>query len=322
MKIVVLDGYTENPGDLSWSGFEGLGEFTVYDRGSEMDKEGEAIARIGDAEIVITNKTPITKRVLDSCPSIRYIGVLATGYNVVDYTYAAKQGIPVTNVPGYGTDTVAQFTFALLLEICHHVAHHSEAVHVGRWEQCADFCFCDYPQIELAGKTMGIIGFGRIGQKVGIIAKAFGMRVLAYSPHEYERGKAIGTYVNLETLLAESDIISLHCPLFPETEGIINQGTIAKMKDGVIILNNGRGPLIVEQDLADALNSGKVQAAGVDVVSVEPIKGDNPLLTAKNCFITPHIAWATKEARQRIMDCAVQNLKAYLAGKPENVVNQ
>ena len=322
MKIVVLDGYKENPGDLSWSGFEGLGEFTVYDRGSEADKEGEAIARIGDAEIVITNKTPITKRVLDSCPSIRYIGVLATGYNVVDYTYAAKQGIPVTNVPGYGTDTVAQFTFALLLEICHHVAHHSEAVHVGRWEQCADFCFCDYPQIELAGKTMGIIGFGRIGQKVGIIAKAFGMRVLAYSPHEYERGKAIGTYVNLETLLAESDIISLHCPLFPETEGIINQGTIAKMKDGVIILNNGRGPLIVEQDLADALNSGKVQAAGVDVVSVEPIKGDNPLLTAKNCFITPHIAWATKEARQRIMDCAVQNLKAYLAGKPENVVNQ
>lgn len=322
MKIVVLDGYTENPGDLSWSGFEGLGEFTVYDRGSETDKEREAIARIGDAEIVITNKTPITKRVLDSCPSIRYIGVLATGYNVVDHTYAAKQGILVTNVPGYGTDTVAQFTFALLLEICHHVAHHSEAVHVGRWEQCADFCFCDYPQIELAGKTMGIIGFGRIGQKVGIIAKAFGMRVLAYSPHEYERGKAIGTYVNLETLLAESDIISLHCPLFPETEGIINQGTIAKMKDGVIILNNGRGPLIVEQDLADALNSGKVQAAGVDVVSVEPIKGDNPLLTAKNCFITPHIAWATKEARQRIMDCAVQNLKAYLAGKPENVVNQ
>ena len=322
MKIVVLDGYTENPGDLSWSGFEGLGEFTVYDRGSETDKEGEAIARIGDAEIVITNKTPITKRVLDSCPSIRYIGVLATGYNVVDYTYAAKQGIPVTNVPGYGTDTVAQFTFALLLEICHHVAHHSEAVHVGRWEQCADFCFCDYPQIELAGKTMGIIGFGRIGQKVGIIAKAFGMRVLAYSPHEYESGKVIGTYVNLEALLAESDVISLHCPLFPETEGIINQGTIAKMKDGVIILNNGRGPLIVEQDLADALNSGKVQAAGVDVVSVEPIKGDNPLLTAKNCFITPHIAWATKEARQRIMDCAVQNLKAYLAGKPENVVNQ
>ena len=321
MKIVVLDGYTENPGDLSWGRLEELGEFIVYDRSSLTD-EDEAIARIGEAEIVITNKTPITKRVLDNCPSIRYIGVLATGYNVVDYVYAAKKGIPVTNVPGYGTDTVAQFTFALLLEICHHVAHHSEAVHAGRWEQSPDFCFCDYPQIELAGKTIGIIGFGRIGQKVGTIAKAFGMKVLAYSPHEYESGKAIGTYVNLDTLLAESDVISLHCPLFPETEGIINQATIAKMKDGVILLNNGRGPLVVEQDLADALNSGKIQAAAVDVVSAEPIKGDNPLLTAKNCFITPHIAWATKEARQRIMDCAVNNVKAFLSGAPENVVNQ
>ena len=321
MKIVVLDGYTENPGDLSWGRLEELGEFIVYDRSSLTD-EDEAIARIGEAEIVITNKTPITKRVLDSCPSIRYIGVLATGYNVVDYAYAAKKGIPVTNVPGYGTDTVAQFTFALLLEICHHVAHHSEAVHAGRWEQSPDFCFCDYPQIELAGKTMGIIGFGRIGQKVGTIAKAFGMKVLAHSPHEYASGKAIGTYVNLDTLLAESDVISLHCPLFPETEGIINQATIAKMKDGVILLNNGRGPLVVEQDLADALNSGKIQAAAVDVVSAEPIKGDNPLLTAKNCFITPHIAWATKEARQRIMDCAVNNVKAFLSGAPENVVNQ
>ena len=321
MKIVVLDGYTENPGDLSWGRLEELGEFIVYDRSSLTD-EDEAIARIREAEIVITNKTPITKRVLDSCPSIRYIGVLATGYNVVDYAYAAKKGIPVTNVPGYGTDTVAQFTFALLLEICHHVAHHSEAVHAGRWEQSPDFCFCDYPQIELAGKTMGIIGFGRIGQKVGTIAKAFGMKVLAHSPHEYESGKAIGTYVNLDTLLAESDVISLHCPLFPETEGIINQATIAKMKDGVILLNNGRGPLVVEQDLADALNSGKIQAAAVDVVSAEPIKGDNPLLTAKNCFITPHIAWATKEARQRIMDCAVNNVKAFLSGAPENVVNQ
>ena len=321
MKIVVLDGYTENPGDLSWGRLEELGEFIVYDRSSLTD-EDEAIARIGEAEIVITNKTPITKRVLDSCPSIRYIGVLATGYNVVDYAYAAKKGIPVTNVPGYGTDTVAQFTFALLLEICHHVAHHSEAVHAGRWEQSPDFCFCDYPQIELAGKTIGIIGFGRIGQKVGTIAKAFGMKVLAHSPHEYESGKAIGTYVNLDTLLAESDVISLHCPLFPETEGIINQATIAKMKDGVILLNNGRGPLVVEQDLADALNSGKIQAAAVDVVSAEPIKGDNPLLTAKNCFITPHIAWATKEARQRIMDCAVNNVKAFLSGVPKNVVNQ
>ena len=319
MKIVILDGYALNPGDLSYEPLRQFGELTIYDR---TDTEDEAIARIADSEIVLVNKLPVTERLLDACPSIRLICVQATGYNTVDCAACARRGIPVTNVPTYGTAAVGQFAIAMLLEICHHVAHHSEAVHVGRWEQCADFCFCDYPQIELAGKTMGIIGFGRIGQKVGIIAKAFGMRVLAYSPHEYERGKAIGTYVNLETLLAESDIISLHCPLFPETEGIINQGTIAKMKDGVIILNNGRGPLIVEQDLADALNSGKVQAAGVDVVSVEPIKGDNPLLTAKNCFITPHIAWATKEARQRIMDCAVQNLKAYLAGKPENVVNQ
>lgn len=320
MKIVVLDGYTENPGDLNWEELENLGDFTVYDRSSLTDEE-EAIARIGDAEIVITNKTPITRNVLDRCPSIRYIGVLATGYNVVDYVYAGEKGIPVTNVPGYGTDTVAQFTFALLLEICHHVAHHSEAVHEGRWETCPDFCFCDYPQIELAGKTMGIIGFGRIGQKVGRIAKAFGMNVLACSPHEYESGREIADYVNLNTLLAKSDVISLHCPLFPETEGIINRETIGKMKDGVIILNNGRGPLIVEQDLADALNSGRVRAAGVDVVSAEPIKGDNPLLGARNCFITPHIAWATKEARQRIMDCAVNNVKAYLEGKPINVVN-
>ena len=320
MKIVILDGYTENPGDLSWDELGKLGDLTVYDR-TPVDDEAEIIRRIGDAEVVFTNKTPISRAVIDACPGMKFISMLATGYNVVDYTYAAKQGIPVTNVPGYGTDTVAQFTFALLLEICHHVAHHSEAVHVGRWEQCADFCFCDYPQIELAGKTMGIIGFGRIGQKVGIIAKAFGMRVLAYSPHEYERGKAIGTYVNLETLLAESDIISLHCPLFPETEGIINQGTIAKMKDGVIILNNGRGPLIVEQDLADALNSGKVAFAGLDVVSTEPIRADNPLLKAKNCIITPHMSWGSQGSRQRIMDCTVNNIRAFLSGAPENVVN-
>ena len=320
MKIVVLDGYTENPGDLSWGELEKLGEFIVYDRTSLTD-ENEAIERIGVAEIVITNKTPITKKVLDSCQGIKYIGVLATGYNVVDYACAGEKGIPVTNVPGYGTDTVAQFAFGLLLEICHHVAHHSQAVHEGRWENCPDFCFCDYPQIELAGKTMGIIGFGRIGQKVGTIAKAFGMKVLAHSPHEHESGKAIGTYVDLDTLLRESDVISLHCPLFPATEGIINKETIGKMKDGVIILNNSRGPLVVEQDLADALNSGKVLAAGVDVVSSEPIHGDNPLLDAKNCFITPHIAWATKEARQRIMDCTLKNLQAFLDGEPVNVVN-
>ena len=320
MKIVVLDGYTENPGDLSWDELGKLGELIVYDRTSLTD-ENEIIERIGEAEVVFTNKTPISRRVLDSCPSIKFISVLATGYNVVDYVSAREKGIPVTNVPTYGTDAVGQFAIALLLEICHHVAHHSEAVHQGRWETNADWCFWDYPLIELAGKTIGIIGFGRIGQKTGTIAKAIGMKVLAFDRNEKESGKEIAEYTDLDTLLAKSDVIALHCPLFPETEGIINKDTIAKMKDGVIILNNSRGPLVVEQDLADALNSGKVYAAGLDVVSSEPIRGDNPLLKAKNCLITPHISWAPKESRQRIMDCAVENVKAYLAGEPINVVN-
>ena len=321
MKIVVLDGYTENPGDLSWSALEALGELTVYDRTSLTD-EDEIIARIGDAEAVYTNKTPITKRVIDACPNMKFISVLATGYNVVDYTYAREKGIPVTNIPTYGTAAVGQFAIAMLLEICHHVAHHSEAVHEGRWEHNQDWCFWDYPLIELADKTMGIIGFGRIGQTTGKIAKAMGMNVLAYDSFQSDGGRAIGEYVDLDTLLAKSDVIALHCPLFPETQGIINKDTIAKMKDGVIILNNSRGPLIVEQDLADALNSRKVYAAGLDVVSTEPIKGDNPLLQAKNCIITPHISWAPKESRQRIMDCAVSNLQAYQAGSPVNVVNK
>lgn len=320
MKIVVLDGYTENPGDLSWSALEALGELTVYDRTSLTD-EDEIIARIGDAEAVYTNKTPITKRVIDACPNMKFISVLATGYNVVDYTYAREKGIPVTNIPTYGTAAVGQFAIAMLLEICHHVAHHSEAVHEGRWEHNQDWCFWDYPLIELADKTIGIIGFGRIGQTTGKIAKAMGMNVLAYDSFQSDSGRAIGEYVDLDTLLAKSDVIALHCPLFPETQGIINKDTIAKMKDGVIILNNSRGPLVVEQDLADALNSGKVYAAGLDVVSTEPIKGDNPLLKAKNCIITPHISWAPKESRQRIMDCAVSNLQAYQAGNPVNVVN-
>ena len=320
MKIVVLDGYTENPGDLSWGALEALGELTVYDRTSLTD-EAEIIERIGDAEAVYTNKTPITRRVIDACPKMGFIGVLATGYNVVDYVYAREKNLPVCNIPTYGTAAVGQFAIAMLLEICHHVAHHSDAVHQGRWESNADWCFWDYPLIELADKTMGIIGFGRIGQKTGTIAKAIGMKILAYDNHQNETGKAIAEYVDLDTLLANSDVIALHCPLFPDTEGIINRDTIAKMKDGVIILNNSRGPLVVEQDLADALNSGKVYAAGLDVVSSEPIRGDNPLLKAKNCIITPHISWAPKESRQRIMDCAVDNVKAYIAGKPINVVN-
>lgn len=320
MKIVILDGYTENPGDLSWEALGALGELTVYDR-TPVNDEAEIIRRIGDAEAVYTNKTPITKNVIDACPNMKFISLLATGYNVVDYVYAHEKGIPVTNVPTYGTAAVGQFAIAMLLEICHHVAHHSQTVHEGKWSESIDWCYWDYPLIELANKTIGIIGFGRIGRQTGRIAKALGMNVIAYDSVENDEGKAIGTYVDLNTLLATSDVIALHCPLFPETQGIVNRDTIAKMKDGVIILNNSRGPLVVEQDLADALNSGKVYAAGLDVVSTEPIKPDNPLLNAKNCIITPHISWAPRESRQRIMDCAVDNLKAYIAGAPINVVN-
>ena len=318
MKMVVLDGYTENPGDLSWDGLREFGELTVYDR---TGSEDEVIARIGEAEVVFVNKVPITKRVLEECPNIKFISVLATGYNVIDGKTAAEKGIVVSNIPSYGTAAVAQFAIALLLEVCHHVAHHSEAVHQGRWAANPDWCFWDYPLIELQGKTMGIIGFGRIGQATGRIAKALGMKVIAYSRSVREDGKDIAEYVDLDTLLRTSDVIALHCPLFPETEGIINKANIEKMKDGVIIINNSRGQLVVEQDLADALNSGKVYAAGLDVVSTEPIREDNPLLKAKNCLITPHISWAPKESRQRIMDMSYNNLKAFAEGRPINVVN-
>ena len=317
MKIVVLDGFTLNPGDLSWGGLEALGSVTVYDRTAKED----IVSRIGDADAILTNKTPISAETLSACPKVKYIGVLATGYNVVDTSAAKERGIPVCNIPTYGTAAVGQFAIAMLLEICHHVAHHSDAVHEGRWSSNVDWCFWDYPLIELEGKTMGIIGFGRIGQRTGEIAKALGMRVLAFDAYQSDAGKAIASYVDLDTLLRESDVISLHCPLFPETKGIVNKASIAKMKDGVILLNNSRGPLIVEQDLADALNSGKVYAAGLDVVSEEPIKDNNPLLTAKNCIITPHISWAPKESRQRLMDAAVANLAAWSSGKAQNVVN-
>lgn len=241
---------------------------------------------------------------------------------MVDLPAAKARNIPVSNIPAYGTDAVGQFAIALLLEICHHIGHHDTAVHAGRWETSLDFCFWDYPLIELSGKTIGIIGFGRIGQKVGRIAAALGMDVLAYDETPTEAGKAMATYVPLDVLLKSADVISLHCPLFPATEGIINQSSIAKMKEGVIILNNSRGPLIVEQDLADALNSGKVAAAGLDVVSSEPIRADNPLLKAKNCIITPHISWASKESRQRLMDIAVANLQAFMDGTPQNIVSR
>ena len=321
MKIVILDGYVENPGDLSWDDLAALGELTVYDRTSLTDEQ-EIIDRIGDAEIVFTNKTPISRHVIDACPNLKFISMLATGYNVVDYAYAREKGIPLSNVPTYGTASVSQFAIALLLEVCHHVAHHDRAVHEGRWETSADWCFWDYPLIELAGKTMGIIGFGRIGQQTGRIAKALGMKILAHDSRPNDTGREIGEYVDLDTLLRESDVVALHCPLFPETKGIINRDTLAKMKPTAILLNNSRGPLVVEQDLADALNEGTIYAAAVDVVDTEPIRGDNPLLTAKNCLITPHISWAPKESRQRIMDCSIENVKAFLAGSPIHVVNE
>ena len=322
MKIVVLDGYTENPGDLSWDGLKAFGDLKVYDRSSLTDPN-DAIKRIGDAEIVFTNKTPITKQVFDACPNIKFIAVLATGYNVVDTAYAKEKGIPVSNVPTYGTDSVSQFAIALLLELCHHIGHHSKTVFEGKWQNHIDWCYWDFPLIELAGKTMGIIGFGRIGHRTGQIAKALNMNVIVNDTFINPAFEAEGfEYVDRDTILAKSDVIVLHCPLFPDTKGIINNDSIKKMKDGVMIINNSRGPLIVEQDLCDALNSGKVAGAAVDVVSTEPIKSDNPLLKAKNCIITPHMSWGAKEARQRIMDISVANVKAFLDGRPQNVVNK
>lgn len=320
MKIVVLDGFTLNPGDLSWEGIKKFGELTVHNR---IDFAPEHVIRtIGDAEIIFTNKTPLPKGVLEKVPSVKYIGVLATGYNVVDTVAAKELGITVTNIPTYGTTAVAQFTFALLLEMCHHVGAHGDAVKKGDWTTSVDFCFWNYPLIELAGKTMGLIGFGRIGQATAKIAQAFGLNILAYDSHqdpalESETCK----YATLGELLERSDIISLHCPLFDSTKGIINKESIAKMKDGVMIINTSRGPLVVEQDLGDALDSGKVAGAAVDVVSSEPIAAGNSLLKAKNCIITPHIAWAPKESRTRLMDIAVGNLGAFLKGSPVNVVN-
>ena len=321
MKIVVLDGYTENPGDLSWEGLEKFGELTVYDRTSYTDSPLIA-ERIGDAEIAIINKTPITKATIDACPNLKCIAVLATGYNVVDYTYAKEKGIVVQNVPTYGTQIVGQFAVGLLLEICSHYGHHSDTVKEGKWENNIDWCYWDYPLIELYGKTAGIIGLGRIGQATAKILNAFEMKVLAYDAFESEAGRRVAEYVPLDELFARSDVIFLHCPLFPSTEGIINKDNIAKMKAGVILINNSRGQLVVEQDLADALNSGKVYAAGLDVVSTEPIGADNPLKTAKNTFITPHISWAAQAARQRIMDITVDNIGSYVDGAPINVVNK
>lgn len=319
MKIVILDAYTTNPGDLSWERFKEFGELTVYDRGIKNDLQ-ESIDRIQDADVVLTNKVPIKEELLEACPNIKYIGTLSTGYNIIDLDACRTRGIPVCNVPSYSTSAVAQFTMALLLEVCHHVGEHNNIVHSGGWERSVDFCFWNYPLIELSSKTIGIIGFGKIGQEVAKLAAAFGMKVLAYSRTEYEEGRELAEYVDLDTLLASSDIVSLHCPLFPETRGIINNEKIAKMKDGAILLNTSRGPLIVEEDVANALNSDKLYYYATDVASREPIRSDNPLLKAKNCIITPHIAWAAKETRERLVGIVYENLKAYTEGKVQNNV--
>ncbi len=320
MKIVVLDGYTENPGDLSWAPLEEFGEVAVYDRTSYS--ESDLIAeRLAGAEVAVINKTPISAATMDKCPDLKLIAVLATGYNVVDVKHAASRGIAVANVPGYGTQIVGQYAVGLLLEICAHYGHHDRTVKEGMWSGNDDWCYWDYPMIELYGKTAGIIGLGRIGRATAKILKAMEMKVLAYDNVRTAEGEAVAEYVDLDTLYSRSDVIFLHCPLFPETREMINRDSIDKMKDGVILINNSRGQLVAEQDLAEALNSGKVQAAGLDVVSTEPIRDDNPLLKAKNCIITPHISWAAKDARQRIMDVTASNIRTYMEGHPENVVN-
>lgn len=318
MKIVILDGQAVNPGDLSWDCFDQFGTVTVY---QNTTNEADVITRIADNEIVLVNKAPITAAVLEACPAIRLICVVATGYNVVDCQSARAKGIPVCNVPSYGTDAVAQFTIALLLEICHRISYHDALVHEGEWGKCGSFCFWRTPQMELAGKTLGIIGFGRIGKAVARIARPLGMKVLAHSRSENPESKELAEHVTLEKLLSEADIISLHCPLFPETEKMINRDTISRMKDGVILLNTSRGGLLDESAVAEALHSRKIRAAAVDVVSQEPIAESNPLLTAPNCIITPHMAWAPIESRRRLVDNVMDNIRRFLEGNPQNVVN-
>lgn len=316
MKIVILDAYAANPGDLSWDEFAALGELTVYDRTAQED----AAARIGDAEVVFINKVRLTDEIFAACPNLKLVSILATGYNIVDLAAAKRRGITVCNVPGYSTRAVVQMTFALLLEICQQVGLHSGAVHTGRWQTCPDFCFWDRPLIELDGKTMGIVGYGAIGSAVGTVAQALGMKLLVTARHEKPVPEG-ARCVSLPELLAQSDVVSLHCPQTAENARMIDAGALAQMKDGAILLNTARGGLLDEQAVADALRSGKLLAAGMDVVSAEPIRADNPLLTAPNCFLTPHIAWAPLETRRRLQAISAENLRAFLAGKPQNVVN-
>lgn len=319
MKIVLLDSYTTNPGDISWASLERLGEFVSYDR----TEDNCILDNIGDAEIVITNKTPISGATLAAKPNIRYVGAISTGYDEIDVAAAKERSVVVTNVPGYSTNAVAQFTFALLLELCHRVGHHADTVREGRWQKSIDFCYWDFPLVELHGKTMGLVGFGSIGRRVAEIAAAFGMNVLAYSrslPRDYDAGGV--RYSPLPDLFANSDVISLHVPLFDSTRGMIDAAAIATMKRSAFVINTARGLLVKEGDLAGALNAGRIAGYAADVVSCEPILPDNPLIGAKNCFLTPHIAWAPREARQRLIEIAAENLAAYLKGSPLNVVSK
>ncbi len=319
MKLVVLDGYTLNPGDLNWEGIKKFGDLEVHDR----TPESLIVERCQGAEIIFTNKTPLREAVLSQLPDLKYIGVLATGYNVVDVDYAKTRGIAVANVPGYGTASVVQMTFALLLELCQHVQSHSDSVRQGDWAASPDFCYWNYPLIELEGKTIGIIGFGSIGQKVADIATAFGMNIMGFSRTRSDQSHRKNfKWAELNELLKESDVVSVHCPLFPETQGIINKDSLRLMKRTAFFLNTSRGPLMIDQDLADALNEGIIAGAGIDVLSAEPPSADNPLFKAKNCLITPHIAWATKEARSRLMGIAENNLSSFLNQKPINIVNK
>ena len=316
MKIVVLDGYTLNPGDLSWDELKSLGDCEIHDR----TPSSEIVKRDANAEIVLTNKAPVTRESILSLPKLKYIGVLATGYNIVDVAAARQRNIPVTNVPTYGTKSVAQHTFALLLELAQHVGHHAQTVRDGRWTKSADFCYWDYPLVELDGLTMGIVGYGRIGKAVAELAAAFGMKVLATSATPKHAPTNI-QFTDLATLFRQSDVISLHCPLTPQTKNLLNKERLGLMKPTAFLLNTSRGALIDEQALADALNSGRIAGAAVDVLSVEPPPADNPLLRAKNCLVTPHIAWATRAARSRLMQIAIANVRAFIAGEPENVVS-
>ena len=318
MKIVILDGYTLNPGDLSWDEMKKFGEIEIYDR-TTPDK---IVERAKGAEVVFTNKTPLDEEVLKQLDSLKFIGVLATGYNVVNTKFAKEKGIIVTNVPGYGTTSVVQMTFALLLELCQHVQRHSDSVIEGKWARSSDFCYWDYPLVELSGKTMGVIGFGNIGQQVANVATAFGMKIIASEINKTDQSHRLNfKWAEVSELIEQSDVVSIHCPLFPETKGLINKDSLSRMKSTAFLINTSRGPIVEDEDLAYALNNDIIAGAAIDVLSIEPPHKDNPLFTAKNCLITPHISWATKEARERLLNIAVQNLATFLDGKPINIVN-